>query len=124
VAVVLRDGSVLVILRHRQGRDYCVLPGGGVEPGETPDVAVLRELREETGLTGAVTRRLWTLEHDDRVAHYFLLETEPGDPVLGGPEALRQSDVNSYRPQWLLIDQLSSNNLQPEVLRRMLVGLA
>jgi 8-oxo-dGTP pyrophosphatase MutT (NUDIX family)/peptidase E len=124
VAVVLREDRVLVIQRHKRGRDYCVLPGGGVEPGETPEVAVLRELREETGLTGSVNRKLWTLEHDDRVAHYFLVETEPGDPVLGGPEALRQSDDNSYRPQWIPIDRLEEDNLQPEVLPRMLVDLA
>ena len=123
-AMVLREGRLLVIRRHKRGRDYCVLPGGGVEPGETPEVAVLRELREETGLTGTVTRKLSTLEHDGRVAHYFLLETEPGDLVLGGPEALRQSDENSYRPEWLPLDRLEEENVQPEVLRDLLTGLA
>jgi 8-oxo-dGTP pyrophosphatase MutT (NUDIX family) len=87
-------------------------------------VAVLRELREETGLTGSVTRRLWTLDHDGRVAHYFLVVAAPGVLVLGGPEAVRQSDDNTYRPHWLPISQLGENNLQPEELRPLLSGLA
>lgn len=43
-AVAVRDGRVLVVLRERDGRRYAVLPGGGVEPGETPQQACLREL--------------------------------------------------------------------------------
>lgn len=50
VAVVLEGRRVLVIKRHLNGRDYAVLPGGGVEIGETVAVAALRELREETTL--------------------------------------------------------------------------
>ena len=69
VCVAFRDDSVLVVGRHKDGRSYCVLPGGGVEPGEEPQAAVLRELAEETGLTGALQRHLWTIEHHDRRAH-------------------------------------------------------
>ncbi len=39
------------------------LPGGGVEWGEHPDAAVLRELTEETGLTGRVERILGVDSH-------------------------------------------------------------
>ncbi len=53
-AVAVRDDHVLLVLRERAGRRYAVLPGGGVEPGETPQQACLRELREETGLDGAL----------------------------------------------------------------------
>jgi len=50
VAVVERDGKVLVIRRHLDGRDYAVLPGGGIEDGEAPADAAARELAEECGL--------------------------------------------------------------------------
>jgi 8-oxo-dGTP diphosphatase len=44
------DGRVAVILaRLRDGRDQYWLPGGGIEPGESPREAVVREIREELG---------------------------------------------------------------------------
>jgi ADP-ribose pyrophosphatase YjhB (NUDIX family) len=48
-AVVVRNESLLVIHRFKDGRTYCVLPGGGVEDGETLRKACERELLEETG---------------------------------------------------------------------------
>ena len=44
-------GRLLVIRRgHEPGRGLWSLPGGRVEPGETDAQAVVREMREETGL--------------------------------------------------------------------------
>lgn len=45
---IVQDGRVLLIKHRRYG---CWLPPGGhLEPGEAPDAAALREVREETGL--------------------------------------------------------------------------
>ncbi len=48
------DGAVLLARMAPESPDAgaWTLPGGGVEFGEHPDQAVMRELREETGLTG------------------------------------------------------------------------
>ena len=118
--VALRDGTVLVVRREVDGRTYCVLPGGGVEPGESPEAAAVRELAEETGLTGVVQRHLWTVQHADRRAHYFLVAVEPGPLTLGGPEAEAASDANRYAPQWLPLHMVAGENLQPEAVRALL----
>ena len=46
-AIILKDGKVL--LNHVAKHDCYEFPGGGIEPGETPEDAMRREVAEETG---------------------------------------------------------------------------
>jgi len=51
-AAIIRDGKILIVRRARPpAYGLFTLPGGGVEVGETLHAAVMREAREETGLT-------------------------------------------------------------------------
>ncbi|MEM1130979.1 MAG: NUDIX hydrolase [Pseudomonadota bacterium] len=51
IAVMMRDGEVLLVQRGRPpDLGLWGFPGGKIEPGETVETAVLRELREETGI--------------------------------------------------------------------------
>jgi len=61
VAVVVRDGRLLVIRRSQQvvaPRKFC-FPGGGVEAGESEQMALVREIREELRVPIRPVRRLW-----------------------------------------------------------------
>ena len=50
-AAIFRDGRVLIVRRARPpAHGLYTLPGGGVELGETLHEAIIREVREETGL--------------------------------------------------------------------------
>ena len=59
---LLRDGQVLLVQHEKGGRRYWLLPGGGVEAGETLLEAAGRELTEETGYTCEVGRLLLLAE--------------------------------------------------------------
>jgi 8-oxo-dGTP diphosphatase len=64
VGAVIRDdeGRLLLIKRgHEPGAGLWSLPGGRIEPGETGTQALVREMREETGLTVKVGRLLGTV---------------------------------------------------------------
>jgi 8-oxo-dGTP pyrophosphatase MutT (NUDIX family) len=54
-AIFDADGRVLLV-RHTYGRLNWELPGGGAEPGESPDETATREVREETGLDVDIDR--------------------------------------------------------------------
>ena len=50
VAALVRDARGRVLLQRRAEDDRWTLPSGAVDPGESPGEAVVREVREETGL--------------------------------------------------------------------------
>ena len=116
MAVVERDGKVLVIRRHLDGRDYAVLPGGGVEDGETAEEAVVRELREECSLDGKVAELLLEGDHGGRAASYFRITGVEGEPVLGGEEAEDQDESNQHHPMWASPKDLELMGLLPDGL--------
>ena len=66
--IIVHDCSVLLMRRRRDHREYYVLPGGGVESGETPEEACVREALEETGLTITIKDKLISLENEGREA--------------------------------------------------------
>jgi 8-oxo-dGTP pyrophosphatase MutT (NUDIX family) len=70
VSVALRDGDGRVLLaRHAEG-DVWLLPGGGVEPGETPADAAVREMWEETGLLVRLTRLVGVFGGPQHIVRY------------------------------------------------------
>ncbi|HEX7352198.1 NUDIX domain-containing protein [Brachybacterium sp.] len=114
-AVVVEDGHLLVIGRRKNGREYSVLPGGGVEEGETPREACLRELWEETGLVGVIVAELHRECTAQDSAIYFHVRTSRGNPTLtGGPELATSGEENVYRPGWAPVAELETIHLVPE----------
>lgn len=113
-----------MIRRVKHGRRYAVLPGGGVELNERAQDAALRELAEETGLNGEVVGPLWSLQHADRQADYFLVAVPESPMVMSGPETRRISTENTYEPCWIRVSDLDSENFQPASIRDLVRGLS
>lgn len=114
VAVVVRDNKLLVIARRLDGREYAVLPGGRVEPGESAAATAVRELAEECSMTGTVVRHLFDGDHGGRPASYYLVDAPDGEPALGDSEAEAQSEDNHFQPLWATAGELPLLGLLPE----------
>lgn len=65
MAVSRHDGAILMLKRRPDDRwfagSWC-FPGGRIDPGETPEEGLLREVREETGLDVAIQRSIGMFE--------------------------------------------------------------
>ena len=57
IGIIFRNNNSEVLIVQRRDVPVWVLPGGGIDEGETPEQAVVRELKEETGLLVTVTRK-------------------------------------------------------------------
>ena len=64
-AIIQRDGRVLIGQRKDLGHHPLKweFPGGKVEPGETPEAALIRELQEELGVHARIDRELMRYEY-------------------------------------------------------------
>ncbi len=118
----MRDGRLLVIHRRKNGDAYDALPGGKLEPGETPEQAAVREVDEETGLKVQVGAPVLVLENEGRRESYFDALEAIGEPVLGGPEVLRHSPENSYVLDWIPLRDLKDAPIRPAALRNWMMA--
>lgn len=75
-AAIVKGDSILMVLHQHDGRSYWTLPGGGVEAGETPQQAVVREVHEETGLTAQISRCLFDEPFGSDTCRCFLMEVD------------------------------------------------
>lgn len=102
VAVIEVNGRMLAIRRAPRipaGGWWC-LPGGAIEPGETIEQALVREVREEVGLNVFPVREVWQwLRPDGRLHLHWWLARLTDDCAEPQPNAGEVSDVRWVSPE-------------------------
>jgi 8-oxo-dGTP pyrophosphatase MutT (NUDIX family) len=100
--------GALIGRQDRRGRMVWSLPKGHIEAGETPEAAAIREIQEETGISGSIVAPLgvidfWFMAENRRVhktVHHFLLQ------AVGGELSSDDAEVDSV--EWVPLEDMST----------------
>lgn len=119
-AVVLLEGDrICLIERRRAGKLYYLFPGGGIEEGETPQQAAIREAYEELGVHVELQRLLAQLSFKGQQQYFYLARIVGGQFGTGqGEEFLSTADSKhgTYLPMWLPLAEAITVDARPREL--------
>ncbi|MEV0294209.1 NUDIX domain-containing protein [Nocardia sp. NPDC050710] len=127
VSAVVRDSQGRILMIHRTDNDRYSIPGGGLEAGETITQALMREVKEETGIDVRVTELIGIFSNPEHVIAYDDGEVRQefsicfhADPIGGD---LRTSS-ESKEVRWVAPKDISSLNVHPSITLRIERGLS
>lgn len=117
-AIIQRDGLVYATQRgYGEWKDWWEFPGGKVEPGESCEAALIREIREELTVEIQVEQRLCTVAYDyptfHLVMHCYFCKLASGHLTLLEHEAARwlsQQELDAV--EWLPADKVVVEKLK------------
>ena len=122
--IIVKDNKVAVIkrIKEKEGkiRTYYVLPGGGVEEGETLEKAMHREAKEELGIEIHIKGILYKFVNMGDLNHFMLCEITDGEFGTGtGPEftSKEYSSRGQYIPMLISRDEMPDIDLVPNEIR-------
>ena len=114
-AIVVDDASRLLLIRRGNppAQGQWSLPGGRVEVGETHEAAVLRELREETGMVGSLGRHVGEVRRDAPdgsiyVIQDYLVTVDGSSTPVAGDDALDAA--------WFTVHELPALDTSPGLI--------
>ena len=118
-AIVVGDNGILLVRRDKDpGKGLFAIPGGIIEVGETQEDAIVREVKEETGIAIELiemvgTYDLITYDSDNKIKFHFVLI-----------HYLARALSTSIRPEspdgevkWFLFDDLNKEEIHPQIVK-------
>lgn len=120
VAVLIVEGDKILLVEHEKyGKKYWLVPGGGVEYGETIEEAARRELMEECSLGVRIGDLLFISETIPPDRHRHVINYYYEGHIVGG-ELRANPDRVLRDAQWLPIEDLPHLLLFPPTAQEIL----
>ena len=113
-AAIIEKGRILMVRQTYRGQTFWTLPGGRIEPSESPLQCAIRETKEETGLEIAVLEKICERFSDriNGVYHCYLGKVIGGVAELGTDPELPATLQELHELRWFPVEEMASH---PEV---------
>jgi ADP-ribose pyrophosphatase YjhB (NUDIX family) len=105
-AIIIEGNKLLIMHRNKYGSQYFTLVGGRVNENETIEQALVREVKEETGLVVRAARLVFVEHHPEpyNEQYIFLCEVEPHADVAIQDSSeegfMNKLEANLHQPLW------------------------
>lgn len=121
--LLVQDGQVLLVQHRRGDHAYWLLPGGGLDLGESIAECGVRECKEELGLDVEVSDLIAVTESLPPQAPRHILHLVLRGRVVGGTEQLGQEDTRLVGMQWHALADWPALTFYPPIRDELLAAV-
>ncbi len=122
-AIIVRDDSILLVRHQRDDKTYWLLPGGGIEYGESAGDALVRELMEEASVTIRIKDLVYVNDSVPPDRHRHVLNLCFTAEIIDG-EVRPQPEGRLVDVAFVPIAQLGELTFFPDIRDALLPALA
>ncbi len=121
--ILTKEDQILLVRHEKHGRSYWLLPGGGVDYGESVDQALVREFQEECGLDVKIGPLVLVHDsippdkHRQVLNLYFTVEHQGGELKAGEDPVMKDAQ---FHP----LSDIPGMDVYPRVMPQVLEGIA
>ena len=122
VVILDKENRILMVKQHHDEKDIWMVPGGGIEEGESSMSAAVREMKEETGLDVEIDRLIWHTEEvsarGQRFVNFFMGRIKGGELTLGADPEFDNEHQVLREVRFMSREEIEQvEHLYPEYLR-------